>query len=684
MAPTNYTVASTDKLLGPKRSEAADVYYTRMKRVDEANRKSFHIRQQQQQEQQKQQQEGKTVRFQEHDRIIEEKGVGDDDDAARMQRNRDEVEESRGSMQVQAGRVPRVGGGESSGEDVTRGISDEESTLSSRSLTSGPSPVLRDAKRRGQIVEPTARIRELRSQEALSSTPSISSPRRLRRQESRIDTSVSSASSSSSRNGSTSRPIQVSKIYFSPVDVNSSLFEFTDPLISEPNSPEEEEEVLTPTQERYDDEQLRARPETPPAEIVEQKSKLMLKPEQVDRLVKALAECPLLHVHVTRQWWDDVSDAESVLSETDETPSLTTSSSSPSTLYSQPNQGFVTEQRTPSVTREILEEEFAREYPDHPKARQTTRAIRSDFGGIAIVDPKVHGAPIRFVSRDYQLGTNTVKVGQCSFLNIPYGTTVQSQLRIESASSRSVNCRVMMQVVNQVLERKTGQKAYLLVAELDVTESITKAALMELSSHAGMPLSDIELVAPGFKAMPKEEQIDWCALADELQTSCEITDLVEDAAISFAHLTAENCTMQTLTLMSELERLKVRHQDFLVLRATGHHDNGVMSGVHIPWTSQHLDQVLYESDPAHIRGEASKAARLLRHRVVTAVAEGCVGGKAFTGRIWWGDQMRRLHCVPLLEGADADGRPAAWVAFLSDLGRYEGALLQAYRLGHLC
>ncbi|KAK6442016.1 hypothetical protein LTR95_001756 [Oleoguttula sp. CCFEE 5521] len=200
-------------------------------------------------------------------------------------------------------------------------------------------------------------------------------------------------------------------------------------------------------------------------------------------------------------------------------------------------------------------------------------------------------------------------------------------------------------------------KKFLLVTELDVTESFAKAALMELSAHAEMRLDDIQMVAPGVKAMPKEEQIDWCALADALQTSSAIKDAIEEAASSLAHLTAETCTMQPLTLMSELERLKARHQDFLILRPTGYHENGIMSGVHIPLSSQHLDQLLYDSAPNEIRGEALKTARLQRDRVATAVAGGWFAGGSFDSRIWWGDQMRNIYFVPLLESADE--RPAA-------------------------
>ncbi|KAK0272852.1 hypothetical protein LTR35_011731 [Friedmanniomyces endolithicus] len=693
MAPTNYQVANTERLLGPKLRETAEVYAARIKDIDEAfvSREPAAVSIVDHNHSNQGNDEDvkvKRVRFggderkpggnkdMEYDAMMKDDDDDDDDENMKAQdgnENRVDVESQSGDHRgVHAGVAADGHVQESSGEDVETYIEASSSAASPTSgLDSPPLLVVRNVKRKGVVVaESSPRIRERKSQEALpTATP------RLRRQKTRIDISIptaadlplsSSPSSDASDSSRSGRNHQVSRIYFSPIDVNGSVVSFTDPYISEPSPPPEEEHPLTPTQQRYDDELRRidAAEQPPPTSTTTHeapKPRLMLKPEQVDRLVKALAECPLLHVHVSKQWWDagDVSEATSEASGSDATPSLTGSSPSRSTLSSaQHSQSLVPEQQQSPFLLE--DDEFAREYPNHPRAKLATK---QKFGGIAIVDPKVHGSPTRYVSKDYRLGATTVNVGQCTFLKLPYGTTVQSHLRIEPASSRNSNCRVMLQVVNQVLERRSGHKTFLLAAELDVTESFTRAALMELAAHVDMSLDDIELLAPGIKAMHRDEQPDWCALADELQTSCAITDAVEEAAGSLARLAAETCTMQTLTLMSELERLKRRHQDFLVLRPTGYHDNGVMSGIHIPWTSQHLDQLLFDAEPRHIRGEASKAARLLRDRVAVAVAAECGAAKAFDSQVWWGDMMRLVHCVPLMDRPE--GRPAAWVAFLS-------------------
>lgn len=683
----DYTVASSAQLFGskpPKRREASEAYFDRMAAIDQDHRDAPALARRNL---------VRTIRFK------EPTAASPSSSATNSQAAEYKDDQPFNEAGI-AGIAGAAGGGEIGGQardeaSSSANFSDADYVLPS-TVYAPRSELLvasfKDARKTPIVVDNTpARAKELTAaatlpakhtdriaqtvaQSADVDTSGNQSPRRRQPTITIDSTGLSRSTSKRSR-----RDSQVTEIYFSPIDVNKSFISLSDPIEAIDNQTEDEES-LTPTQESYDERVKAAKgrehndlsmptsPRSPRSENPGRGAKIILTPAQIDRLVKALAESPLLNCHVKRQWWDEAPDDDmTVLS--DSTPSLSSGSGS-GTLYSLENKAFLTEQRSPSTTRAILEEEFAQEYPDHPKAKHPVQhaaaSVRTThFGGIALVDPKVQGTPIRYISEGYRLGANVLQVGACTFLNIPYGTTVQSNLRIEPPSSVNGSARIMLQVVNQVLERKTGKKTFLLVAELDVTEKFTRAAVTELAATAEITLADIQFVTAEEKE--READFDWCALADEFEASCEVTSIVEIAATSFARLSAETCSMQTLTLMSDLERLKTQHQDFLIVRPTGYHKNGMFSGVNIRETSQHLDMMLYESDPDRADSEAAKAARALRDRVVAAVTERCVKGRPFHTRIWWGDQMRLVHCVPLQESG-ADDHPTLWISFLS--GQY--------------
>ncbi|KAK5109378.1 hypothetical protein LTR62_007044 [Meristemomyces frigidus] len=453
-------------------------------------------------------------------------------------------------------------------------------------------------------------------------------------------------------------------IFFSPTDVNTSTISLSDPIHGDNK---DVHDSLTPTQERYDAGGSPAADANPKREV-----KLMLKPEQVDRLVRALAECPLVSNHVSRQWFDDASEAATVYSVVDETPSLTSGSSSGEGSSSSSAQldRSSGQHPSPSMTKAMLEDDFTNLYPSSPRDGELPQ-----FSNIIIVDPTVHGSPLRFTSTSTsnQSGPQPHQPGHCTFHTIPYGTTTHAHLRIDPASHQSINKPIKLQILTQILTRKSGKKTHLLALELDVTEPFIRAALREFSLHSGLSLDDIEIIAPSAGAMEKEDQ-DWCARASALQSSLHLTNVVSRAAESLAGLKAESCTMQTLTLLSSLSRLKTRYQDFFVLRPTGWHPNGMVAGVSMPWISQHLDQLLHddhEGEDGDGRGEGGGSARLLRQRVVAAVTTGCAGTEEFERRIVWGGRIRRVSCSPLYEGLDGGReRPGAWVAFLGGESDY--------------
>ena len=506
---------------------------------------------------------------------------------------------------------------------------------------------------------------------------------------------VATGAASSSSPSSKGRPSD--DIFFTPIDVNRSTIEFeffkapmsTPRVVESYDSLERGESSRSSTsplvyrgkETQYQYQHARrpsydSRSRRRSSVAKTKKEKITVSAEQLDRLIFALANTPLVQTHLRKQWLEGEEDEcekkgtpsllslRAALRETepsDSTPSLTNNSTasdnvseSSSSLYSGANTTFLGEVPT---TSPLGDEENSLASTEHPLTRNRPRAR---FGGIALCDPKVHGAPIRFVSKDYKKGANVLQVGQCSFLNVPYGASVDCILRIEpgDVANGGAACSVTVQVMAQVVERRKSRKVYLLVAEVDVTESLTKAVLVELARHTGMSLEDIDVVRPGpVRHDSFRESVDWCAIADELQVSWSTNETIENAASGFKNLDAETCTMQTLTLLSELERIKAQHVDFLVLRsATTSHSNGMPTGITVPWISQHLDR--------HVNLWSPEASSLFREDLVAAVGRRHADGEPFAVQVLWGRKKKIVRCVPLLEGEG--GKTAGWVAFIGD------------------
>ena len=517
---------------------------------------------------------------------------------------------------------------------------------------------------------------EYSAQESISSserTTSDNSPKlpKTPKLQTSFDGLSETSSSLLSRSGSTSsrrgkKDLALKEIYFSPIASTKSQVFLSSPQPSPPLTP-----ISTPPPL-----------ETPPDASAgglgrykaPKKEKLTLTTRDVDRLVTALAAAPLVQMNVRKQHWADLPtdmltaplrDMPSVTSlESEQTSEASTAPS----LYSLPNQPFLTEQRTASMTQRILEEEFARDFPDHPKAKKPehVKVMKQEqtqtgsLSGIAITDPSVAGCPVRSMSSGYSHSTNVLKVGKCSYLNVPYGASTDCNIRVEPPSPTSEHSRIYLQAVDKVLDRKTGRAVHLLVAEQDMTRAFTKAALHEFAKSADVTLDEIDIALPTDESRESTDSIDWCALADELAASCSITDKLEAAATACTGLKSETCTMQTLTLLSELEGTKKQYQDFVVLQTTIHDDLGRPRGVKVPLLSQALYSKLY--DDGNSTSSASNSARALRETLVAAVAPGLASSDVFETGSWWGVGQRKVKCVPLTDGTS--GKDTSWACFI--------------------
>lgn len=382
------------------------------------------------------------------------------------------------------------------------------------------------------------------------------------------------------------RKSSVTEIYFSPVDVNGCRFELSSPL----NSP-----LTTPTQESFNAAQLVSKSTSTDGD----EKRFALHTRQLDRLVKALVNTPMIQERVRKQACPDQGRAMQL--------------------------PIVDEKLKPAVSFYTLRTQFEQHFPNHLNVMQAPQA---KFCGIFLANPNVNGSPICMLSKEYSIGTNSAKVGQCSYINSPQGGSVECSLRLVDGIEDQTS-RVRLQIVNQVLERTTSKKKYLLVTDIDVTESFTKAALIELL-HAS--------------ARSKSEDIGRTETAE---------DLVKTAVEALAHLQPDTCTMQTLTLMSELDRIRSQFLDFYILRTKETHENGVPSRLIVPWVSQGLNQIISLKD-----GED------LRQLMVGVVGKLGIDRKAFTSRVEWDGENRRIHCVLLVDGSDDP--KISWVCYARD------------------
>lgn len=247
-------------------------------------------------------------------------------------------------------------------------------------------------------------------------------------------------------------------------------------------------------------------------------------------------------------------------------------------------------------------------------------APRTRFCGASLVDPSIDGSPICMVSNNSDAATNIARIGELSHIETSKGRSVQCSLHAVSGLNNE-QCKVRLQLVNKVLGRTTGKLKYLLVATIDVTESFTKAALFEVLNTT--------------QARPEE------------------INQVEIAIQSIPKLRSHTCTMQTLTLMSELDRIRDQFVDFYMVQTRGTHENGVPSRLAVPFVSEGLHFCLSVED-----GED------LRHLIVGIIGKFAGDGKAFASILEWDGKQRRIHCIPLVD--ECKHVKLSWVCFARD------------------
>ncbi|KAM0720569.1 hypothetical protein Q7P37_004705 [Cladosporium fusiforme] len=443
-----------------------------------------------------------------------------------------------------------------------------------------------------------------------------------------------------------------SDIYFSPIDATSNQAFLSSPQPSPPISPSdvansqgvnsivEKTGALTVEDKPSDPRTVKAVGFADAVKPVEQQ-KITLTLSDVDRLSTALAATALVQMRVRKSHLDDLpADMTATASD------RTTDRSAPAPKHTAP--------------------------PTPPLSETSTS---DNIGGIALIETKVEGAPISLTSSEAFLP------GRCTHLTLPYGLTSTSRLRIETPSAPSTESKIILQSLFAVLNRQTGAHELTLLAETDVTPSFARAALTELSHHNNLTLDDLEIATPTVSSRADDESIDWCTVDRDCENPTVVSseqpsnDLLETTLTTFSTtFSAETCTMQTLTLLSELARLQSAHRTFLILQPTRFDAQGGLAAVKVPLISQamrhqfaHMDDSSDSVSSTTPSSSGGLKGRQFREAVIAAVAPRFVHGEEFETFVGLqqGSARVRARCVPLASG----GAVARWVCFLG--GEYD-------------
>ena len=455
-----------------------------------------------------------------------------------------------------------------------------------------------------------------------------------------------------------------SEIYFSPIDATSSQVFLSSPQPSPPISPsdpfikDDEQAKLGEVVVKKVAELAIENASAKEPEMVEVAGvgksvdgcKVTLTLAQVDRITTALAQAPLVQMRVRGSHLDTLP--ENMTSPLPDNTPDNNATSTPTGLPTPP-----------------------------PAEASTTGAM----GGIALLNTTTIGAPVSLTS------TDAFTPGKCTHLSLPYGLSTTSTLRIEPAQIAHAESKIILQCLFATFDRKSHARANLtLLAETDVTPSFARAALTELAAAQSIALDDIEIRTPTAPYSPDGESIDWCAIGQEEEARSPVSEILQETLETFASsassssdaappFSAETCTMQTLTLLSELSRLQTAHATFLILQPTRFDAQGALAGVKIPLVSRKLQERFERmggssSSSSHSTSSSSAASssshgglkgRLFREAVIAAVAPRLAFGEEFETFVTLGKAKgrARARCVPMFGG---EGLVERWVCFLGD------------------
>jgi hypothetical protein len=205
------------------------------------------------------------------------------------------------------------------------------------------------------------------------------------------------------------------------------------------------------------------------------------------------------------------------------------------------------------------------------------------FRRLAITDPHINGQPIRFLSQDFVHGSNSLQVGSCTFMNLPYGAEVECGLRVEPSFPRngSKTQTVMLQIVQRVVRVRDGSSVWLLCSEVDVSSQFTAQVREELAAAVSTHTSH-----HGKKQEASIADDIWVSLAQQLGTDSYAPSTTRLPTHKPTADKNKNTTPVLSDLLSLLTEVRFLHRQFFILQPKASKTGEL--GLNIPYLSSSL------------------------------------------------------------------------------------------------
>ncbi|KAI4849640.1 hypothetical protein E4T44_03223 [Aureobasidium sp. EXF-8845] len=210
------------------------------------------------------------------------------------------------------------------------------------------------------------------------------------------------------------------------------------------------------------------------------------------------------------------------------------------------------------------------------------------FQRLAITDPNITGQPIRFLSQAYVAGANSLQVGSCTFMNLPYGAEVECALRVEPSFPRGASKQqtVMLQIVQRVVRVRDGSSVWLLCSEVDVSASFTMQVREELAAATSTHTSaGKQRQRAGDNDNNNRDEDIWTSLAQQLETNSYAPSTTR-LPTARSNTKSKATTPVLSDLLSLLTEVRFLHRQFFILQPKRSRTGEV--GLSIPYLSSSL------------------------------------------------------------------------------------------------